>query len=207
LRPSGSSGVLVTSLSGFHHYQLHEAQTWEHQALCRARPVAGAKSAKLKVETVILEVLGQKRDAQMLARDVMEMRIKMLDHLSSKSDAIINLKHDGGGLVDIEFLAQYARLSFGGEGRRTSELLLHLPADVPELWQQQSTFLAQTYLDYRQMENALRVELWRSIGQLPNDATATEWETMLRHAPITTPDALTQRMMKVHQLFHRLLNF
>jgi len=56
------------------------------------------------------------------------------------------------------------------------------------------------------MENSLRVELWRSIGHLPKAASATEWETMLRHTSITTPDELTQRMTQVHQLFHRLLH-
>jgi len=210
LRPSGCSGVLVTSLAGFRDYQLHEAQTWEHQALCRGRAVAGTDSAKAQVTEVVQEVLNQPRDHQTLATDVITMRNKMFDHLASKSATTINLKQDRGGLVDIEFLAQYARLSFGAHGNitasRTSELLFQLPAHAPELWQKKSEFLAQTYLDYRQMENALRVELWRSIGQLPNDSTATEWETMSRHASITTPDELTQRMTQVHQLFHRLLN-
>jgi len=206
LRPSGCSGVLVTSLAGFRDYQLHEAQSWEHQALCRARAVAGTDLAKEQLTRIIQEVLNQPRDHHALAADVITMRNKMLDHLASKSATIINLKQDRGGLVDIEFLAQYARLVFGAHGSRTSELLFQLPAHAPELWQQQSEFLAQTYLDYRQMENALRVELWCSIGQLPKAASATEWETMLRHTSITTPDELTQRMTQVHQLFHRLLH-
>ncbi|MDQ6997148.1 MAG: bifunctional [glutamate--ammonia ligase]-adenylyl-L-tyrosine phosphorylase/[glutamate--ammonia-ligase] adenylyltransferase [Mariprofundus sp.] len=206
LRPSGSSGVLVTSLTGFHDYQLNEAQTWEHQALCRARAAAGPENAKAAVEAVILEVLGQKRNAQTLAADVMEMRAKMLDHLGSKSDAVINLKQDAGGLVDIEFLAQYARLIFGSGSRRVIDMLKNLPADAPEAWHQSIPFLADTYRDYRQMENVLRVELWASIGKLPGDASATEWETMRRHAAITSPDALRQRMAKVRLLFNELLS-
>ncbi len=206
LRPSGSSGVLVTSLSGFHDYQLNEAHTWEHQALCRARPAAGPESAKAQVVKVIQEVLDQPRDPLPLAADVVEMRGKMLDHLGSKSDSLINLKHDTGGLVDIEFLAQYARLAFGGDGKRTIDILNYLPDETPAAWHEQATFLADTYLDYRQMENALRVELWRSIGKLPNDASATEWETMSRHAAITSPDALNRRMTEVHLLFKTLLH-
>ena len=206
LRPSGSSGVLVTSLNGFHDYQLHEAQTWEHQALCRARPAAGSESAKAEVESVIQDVLGQKRSAQMLAADVMEMRTRMLDHLGSKSDAVINLKQDAGGLVDIEFLAQYARLVFGSGSRRVIDVLNNLPVDIPDAWQQSAEFLADTYLDYRQMENVLRVELWASIGSLPSDVSATEWETMRRHAAIISPDALRQRMAKVRLLFNELLS-
>jgi len=205
LRPSGSSGVLVTSLIGFHDYQLHEAQTWEHQALCRARAAAGPDKAKAAVQAVVTEILDQQRDGQLLAADVLKMRRKMLDHLASRTDAVINLKHDAGGLVDIEFLAQYARLAFGGAGSRTIDLLHDLPDSAPEAWREAANWLADTYLNYRQMENALRVELWRSIGKLPNDASATEWETMRRHALITSPELLIQRMQKVHLLFNQLL--
>jgi len=210
LRPSGCSGVLVTSLNGFHAYQLHEAQTWEHQALCRARPVAGTDTAKIQLTTVIQEVLEQQFDPALLAADVLEMRGKMLDHLASKSDAIINLKQDAGGLVDIEFLAQYARLAFPrgkrGNQRRCSDILNNLPKQAPDIWHQHGAQLADTYLDYRQMENALRVELWNSIGNLSSDPTATAWETMSRHAAITTPQALKQRMLETHALFQYLLN-
>ncbi|GAV19251.1 glutamate-ammonia-ligase adenylyltransferase [Mariprofundus micogutta] len=206
LRPSGSSGVLVTNISGFRHYQRHEAQTWEHQALCRARPAAGPESAKESVEMAVKEVLDLQRDPVVIAADVIEMRQKMIDHLGSKNSDVKNLKHDAGGLVDIEFLAQYARLNFGGNRRRTTDVLRELPASVPEAWKQEADWLADTYLDYRQMENALRVELWRSIGKLPTDAEATEWETMRRHAAIKAPDALMERMQQVHRVFNLLLS-
>jgi len=206
LRPSGNSGVLVTSLKGFHDYQLHEAQTWEHQALCRARAVAGPASACKEVSQIVDEILNQPRDPVQLAAEVIGMRQKMIDHLASKSEEMINLKHDAGGLVDIEFLAQYARLAFGACGRGTVEILHGVVGrPVPESWQKQSEFLASTYLDYRQMENALRVELWRSIGKLPADVAATEWETMRRHAAIHSPDVLKERMQRVHGLFLELL--
>ncbi|MFQ5518524.1 MAG: bifunctional [glutamate--ammonia ligase]-adenylyl-L-tyrosine phosphorylase/[glutamate--ammonia-ligase] adenylyltransferase [Mariprofundus sp.] len=205
LRPSGSSGVLVTNISGFSDYQFNEAQTWEHQALCRARPAAGPEMAKAKVEAVIQTVLDQQRDLQTLAADVTEMRLKMLDHLGSKDKSIINLKHDAGGLVDIEFLAQYARLAFAGNNRRTMDIFHQLPESAPAAWQEQAKFLADTYLDYRQMENALRVELWSSIGKLPADRSATEWETMSRHAGICSPDKLRERMLKVRRIFNELL--
>jgi len=206
LRPSGSSGVLVTSIAGFRSYQFNEAQTWEHQALCRARAVAGPIAACAAVEVVVAAVLNQQRDAVALAADVMAMRQKMLEHLASKSDAMIDLKHDAGGLVDIEFLAQYARLAFGGSGRKAIDILNHLPDSAPAAWRSEGGWLADSYLDYRQMENALRVELWRSIGKLPNDANATEWETMRRHAAIHSPDALLLRMHRVHQCFNELLH-
>jgi glutamate-ammonia-ligase adenylyltransferase len=167
--------------------------------------VAGQAADRQRVDAVVGEVLDQKHDAAMLAADVVSMRQKMLDHLASKSDAIINLKQDAGGLVDIEFLAQFARLAFGGHARRTIDIFHQLPACAPDAWQQQADFLAETYLNYRQMENALRVELWRSIGKLPNDPAATEWETMRRHAAIQSPGALQTRMQAVRQLFNALL--
>lgn len=205
LRPSGSSGVLVTSLKGFQDYQRYEAQTWEHQALCRARAVAGPEAACKAVDEVVNEILGQARDPKELAADVVSMRQKMLDHLSSKTAESISLKQDAGGLVDIEFLAQYARLAFAIPARRTVDILAGLVGKAPDAWISEADFLAQSYLDYRQMENAVRVELWRSIGQLSADKRATEWETMRRHASIHTPDALQQRMTEVHAVFRKLL--
>jgi len=208
LRPSGQSGVLVTGLNGFRDYQLHHAQSWEHQALCRARTVAGPAAARKAVGGVIDEVLNLKRDAGKLAREIMAMRHKMLDHLASKSEEIINLKHDAGGLVDIEFLAQYVRLVFGGNHRGTVEVLSHMAStnDVPEAWRTHAGWLAKTYLDYRQMENTLRVELWQSIGRLPADAECPEWETMRRHAAICSPEQLRDTMKQVHVCFKQLLH-
>jgi len=205
LRPSGSSGVLVTGLAGFRDYQLHEAQTWEHQALCRARPVAGSAADRARVNDVVTQVLNQPREHAALAADVVIMRRKMLDHLASKSDMIINLKHDAGGLVDIEFLAQFARLAFGVDARRSIDILHLLPESAPDSWHRNAGFLADSYLNYRQMENALRVELWRSIGKLPVDPAATEWETMRRHAGIQSPATLRRQMRQVHDIFNSLL--
>ncbi|MDX8405105.1 MAG: bifunctional [glutamate--ammonia ligase]-adenylyl-L-tyrosine phosphorylase/[glutamate--ammonia-ligase] adenylyltransferase [Mariprofundus sp.] len=208
LRPSGSSGVLVTGLSGFEHYQRHQAQTWEHQALCRARPVSGPDQARTAVAAVIRSVLDLPRDRVVLAAEVVTMRRKMLDHLAAKSESIINLKHDAGGLVDIEFLAQYARLAFPAKdsGSRAIDLLNHLPAAAPSAWRSHGCWLADSYRLYRDMENALRVELWRSIGALPNDASATEWETMRRHTSMHSPALLLARMQQVHQIFNTLLH-
>ncbi len=208
LRPSGNSGILVTNLSGFRDYQLHKAHTWEHQALCRARSVAGPERACAAVNNVMGEVLKQSADIKKLAEDVDQMRRKMLKHLASKSASIMNLKQDVGGLVDIEFMAQFARLAFGGTHRGTVETLRHMAlADgVPEAWKTHAGWLADTWLDYRRMENVLRVELWRSIDSLPVDAGCAEWETMRRHASIRGPEQLRDTMKQVHVCFKRLLH-
>jgi glutamate-ammonia-ligase adenylyltransferase len=206
LRPSGSSGVLVTNLNGFREYQLNRAQTWEHQALCRARVVAGPRQARLAVEDVVTHVLAQPRDSASLAQEVINMRQKMLDHLASKSSDTINLKHDAGGLVDIEFLAQYAKLAFGGAGRGTVDILHCVPDKAPAGWRDETDWLAQTYLDYRQMDNTLRVELWQSVSKLSVDPQAPEWETMRRHVNIQNPDILRAVMVRAHTVFMQLLN-
>lgn len=208
LRPSGNSGVLVTTLDGFRDYQLTEAQTWEHQALCRARAVTGTDEVQTQVMTVLQEVLELPREYQILAADVMQMREKMLEHLSSKTASIINLKHDAGGLVDIEFLAQYACLAFGSQQigyYSTVDSLLNLPESVPEMWRDAGVMLAKTYILYREMENALRVELWQSIGKLSLDKHAPEWETMRRHTSMKSPQDLQETMQQVHRYFHQLL--
>lgn len=205
LRPSGRSGVLVTNLKGFHDYQHNNAQTWEHQALTRARPVAGPVTAREAVAAVVDEVLNLPRDPMRLAHDVLQMRAKMLNHLASKSEKVIDLKQDAGGLVDIEFLAQYARLAYGGGRLGTASILSHLPETAPSAWCETGARLAETYDRYRQMENALRVELWGSIGRLPADPDATEWETMRRHAAITSPEALREEMRQTRECFNCLL--
>ena len=121
LRPSGNSGLLVTSLAAFADYQRRDAWTWEHQALVRTRVVAGHPRLAEGFEEVRREVLGRERDTQALREEVVKMRHKMRDHLGGKSgEGEFDLKHDPGGMVDIEFLCQFAVLSMGHE---TPELL------------------------------------------------------------------------------------
>ena len=117
LRPSGNSGLLVSSLKAFREYQLEEAWTWEHQALVRARVVAGNDALKQQFETVRREVVGLERDQGQLITEVIEMRQKMREHLGSKpgENDSFNLKQDSGGIVDIEFLVQYLALAHSGE--------------------------------------------------------------------------------------------
>ena len=112
LRPSGNSGLLVSSLNAFNDYQRKEAWTWEHQALVRARVVAGSPALAKRFEEVRRDILAQPRDAVTLQGEVAHMREKMREHLGSKptgNDAqrVFHLKQDRGGIVDIEFMVQY----------------------------------------------------------------------------------------------------
>ncbi|MGJ7460566.1 bifunctional [glutamate--ammonia ligase]-adenylyl-L-tyrosine phosphorylase/[glutamate--ammonia-ligase] adenylyltransferase [Halomonas sp. MA07-2] len=121
LRPSGNSGLLVSSLNAFADYQRRDAWTWEHQALVRARVVAGHARLAGGFDAIRGEILGREREREALREEVVKMRHKMRDHLGGKSEeGEFDLKHDPGGMVDIEFLCQYAVLAMGHE---TPELL------------------------------------------------------------------------------------
>ncbi|MFQ3789494.1 bifunctional [glutamate--ammonia ligase]-adenylyl-L-tyrosine phosphorylase/[glutamate--ammonia-ligase] adenylyltransferase [Halomonas sp. A29] len=121
LRPSGNAGLLATTLEAFGEYQRREAWTWEHQALVRARVVAGHPRLAQGFDAVRSEILGRERECQALREEVVKMRQKMRDHLGGKvGQGEFDLKHDPGGMVDIEFLCQFAVLSMGHE---TPELL------------------------------------------------------------------------------------
>ena len=115
LRPSGNSGLLVSSLAAFARYQAESAWVWEHQALVRARPVAGDAQLAERFAAVRHEVLCRVRDRADLAREVGAMREKMRAHLGSgamaQNEGLFDLKQDAGGIVDIEFMVQFAVLA------------------------------------------------------------------------------------------------
>ena len=108
--------MLVSSLKAFEEYQLRHAWTWEHQALVRARLVAGDAALGALFDDLRLRILAQPRELPKLRADVLEMRQKMRDHLSStaknKNSPVFDLKHDAGGIVDIEFMVQYGVLAW-----------------------------------------------------------------------------------------------
>jgi glutamate-ammonia-ligase adenylyltransferase len=114
LRPSGNSGLLVSSFTAFSDYQHSQAWTWEHQALVRVRAVAGDGNVAQKFAKLRAEVLCKSRDILVLKDEVVAMRQKMRDHLLSGSDknAEFDIKQGAGGIVDIEFMVQYAVLAW-----------------------------------------------------------------------------------------------
>ncbi len=107
LRPSGASGLLVSTLEAFDEYQQQEAWTWEHQALVRARLIYGDAQLQQGFALVRQHTLTQEREEATLRQKVIEMRHKMRDHLGSKKIGLFDLKQDEGGITDIEFIAQY----------------------------------------------------------------------------------------------------
>ena len=110
LRPDGDSGVLMSDLAAYELYQKNRAWTWEHQALVRARAVAGSERVIESFNRVRAEVLRTPRDEVKLSDDVYAMRMKMRNYLDRSSDKLFDLKQGRGGMVDIEFIAQYLLL-------------------------------------------------------------------------------------------------
>ncbi|GAB3369588.1 bifunctional [glutamate--ammonia ligase]-adenylyl-L-tyrosine phosphorylase/[glutamate--ammonia-ligase] adenylyltransferase [Spongiibacter taiwanensis] len=116
LRPSGNSGLLVSSFKAFQEYQDKQAWTWEHQALVRARVVAGDEHLAAQFSRLRREVLSRPRDVPVLLAEVVSMREKMRGHLlpagGAEKNAQFDLKQSPGGIVDIEFMVQYAVLAW-----------------------------------------------------------------------------------------------
>jgi glutamate-ammonia-ligase adenylyltransferase len=111
LRPSGNKGPLAVSLSSFVDYQANEAWTWEHMALTRARVIAGPPDFAARVEAAIREALTRPREAGKLKEDVLAMRRRLAEAKGSTSPW--EVKQVPGGLIDIEFIAQYLMLLNG----------------------------------------------------------------------------------------------
>ncbi|MBM6551406.1 bifunctional [glutamate--ammonia ligase]-adenylyl-L-tyrosine phosphorylase/[glutamate--ammonia-ligase] adenylyltransferase [Marinomonas ostreistagni] len=113
LRPSGNSGLLVASLEAFQEYQEKEAWVWEHQALCRARALAGDPAVVSEFERIRAKILSRERDCQALKQDVIKMREKMRAHLDTGGEGKgFDLKQGAGGIIDIEFMVQYLVLAW-----------------------------------------------------------------------------------------------
>jgi glutamate-ammonia-ligase adenylyltransferase len=107
LRPSGSSGILVSHIDSFHDYQMKDAWIWEHQALIKARPICGEKILAERFNRIRREVLARWRSKAELQAAVVDMREKMRKELLKPKRDIFDLRQGAGGIVDIEFLVQY----------------------------------------------------------------------------------------------------
>ncbi|MBC3805813.1 bifunctional [glutamate--ammonia ligase]-adenylyl-L-tyrosine phosphorylase/[glutamate--ammonia-ligase] adenylyltransferase [Undibacterium seohonense] len=111
LRPDGASGLMVSSVKAFERYQEKSAWLWEHQALTRARFCAGDTNIGASFETIRERVLRLERDQVQLKTEVINMRKKMREANVNRSE-LFDLKHDHGGMIDIEFMVQYLVLRY-----------------------------------------------------------------------------------------------
>lgn len=154
LRPSGSAGMLVSTLDAFEEYQRNEAWTWEHQALVRARIVYGEPALSQRFEAIRRQILCLPRNAASLQKEVREMREKMYAHLSHKYKERWDIKADEGGITDIEFITQYLVLRYAFlepklTGWSDNVRILELLARYNKMTQQEADALTQAYVTLR----------------------------------------------------------
>jgi glutamate-ammonia-ligase adenylyltransferase len=165
LRPNGESGLVVSSMESFRKYQLESAWVWEHQALTRARFSAGDPAVGVAFEKIRCEVLCQQRDLDKLRVDIVEMRQKMMDSHATRGDlrdTVFDLKHDPGGLVDVEFIVQYLVLGYSHAhreltGNKGNIALLKMAADAGLIPGDLAETVRNAYRDYRRLQHGLRL--------------------------------------------------
>ncbi|WP_322106813.1 bifunctional [glutamate--ammonia ligase]-adenylyl-L-tyrosine phosphorylase/[glutamate--ammonia-ligase] adenylyltransferase [Paraburkholderia sp. J41] len=168
LRPNGESGLLVTDLDAFRRYQLREgdaantAWVWEHQALTRARFSAGDADIGRAFEAIRVQVLTTPRDAAPLAKEIVEMRQRVEDGHPNRT-ALFDLKHDRGGMVDIEFLVQYWVLLHAAQDpeliRNTGNIaLLREVSRFGLMGADEAETIGSAYRLYRKLQHQLRLD-------------------------------------------------
>ncbi len=178
LRPNGESGLLVTDLDSFRRYQIREgdaantAWVWEHQALSRARYCAGDTAIGAAFESIRADVLTMERDAPTLAREVAAMREKVAAGHPNRSE-LFDLKHDRGGMVDIEFIVQYWVLLHSREHREFVRnagniTLLKIAARSGLITEAEAESIGAVYRHYRKLQHTLRLDGMEKARVVPD---------------------------------------
>ncbi|MEW6342616.1 MAG: bifunctional [glutamate--ammonia ligase]-adenylyl-L-tyrosine phosphorylase/[glutamate--ammonia-ligase] adenylyltransferase [Pseudomonadota bacterium] len=168
LRPNGESGLLVTDLDAFRRYQLREgdaantAWVWEHQALTRARYCAGDAEIGASFEAIREQVLTTPREAGPLAREIVEMRERVEAGHPNRTE-LFDLKHDRGGMVDIEFTVQYWVLLHAARDpeliRNTGNIaLLREVSRFGMMSEEEAETVGAAYRTYRKLQHKLRLD-------------------------------------------------
>ncbi|MGH8550056.1 MAG: bifunctional [glutamate--ammonia ligase]-adenylyl-L-tyrosine phosphorylase/[glutamate--ammonia-ligase] adenylyltransferase [Methylococcales bacterium] len=156
LRPSGRAGFLVSHLEAFEQYQLKQAWTWEHQALVRARFVAGDIALRKRFDEVRARVLTGKRAFPGLKKEVREMREKMRETRATREKGVFDLKQGIGGIADIEFIVQFGVLLNAHKNRNllkfsdTIRLLDNL-SETCFLTHEDAEILKSAYFEFRNL--------------------------------------------------------
>ena len=210
LRPSGNSGPIAASLASFSQYQESAAWTWEHMALTRARLVTGPAALQDAVRAVIEKTLRRPRDPAKLLFDVSDMRRRMAGQ--HKSDNVWEVKHLRGGMVDIEFIAQYLQLRWAAEHPSilkggTSESLTEA-AHLGLLAEADAELLLESMRMWSAIQQVLRQTIQGSFFE--DHAPGRLKEVLVRAAGATHFDGLKQlmadRAAAVLAVFQRLID-
>jgi glutamate-ammonia-ligase adenylyltransferase len=161
LRPDGASGLLVSGIAAFSEYQRLHAWVWEHQALTRGRFVAGNQQVGNRFEAIRKEVLCAKRDLAKLRSEILNMRSKMLEAHPNTS-GLFDIKHDRGGIIDVEFIVQYLVLGHAHvhpvlTGNIGNLALLKLAAELKLLPADLTEQVRNGYREFRRLQHGLRL--------------------------------------------------
>jgi glutamate-ammonia-ligase adenylyltransferase len=162
LRPNGDAGLLACTVEAFREYELKHAWIWEHQALTRARFVAGDPAVGARFDAIRQEVLTQQRDPAKLKEEVLAMRQRMLDSHASNSETEFDLKQDPGGIIDVEFIVQFLILAHAHQHPQLTQnlgniALLGIAADLGLIATELADPVRNAYRDYRRMQHAARL--------------------------------------------------
>src|SRR5690606_9241548 len=157
LRPNGTSGLLVNSIEAFAQYQHEQAWVWEHQALTRARFVVGDQQVGEIFEQMRKEILCQPRDLAELKQDILMMRTKMLDAHPNPT-LLFDIKHDRGGIIDVEFIVQYLVLGYAHRypqltGNIGNIALLKLAGELGLTAAEKANNALKAYREFRRMQH------------------------------------------------------
>lgn len=161
LRPNGASGLLACSLEAFSQYQHEQAWVWEHQALTRARFVTGDQQLGKLFEQTRKDILCEQRDLAQLRQQILRMREKMLDAHPNPT-ALFDIKHDRGGIIDVEFIVQYLVLGYAHSypqltGNIGNIALLKLAAELGLIPAQTAQQVLTAYREFRRLQHRLRL--------------------------------------------------
>jgi len=174
LRPTGAKGPLVQSIDAFRNYLSTGAETWEHQSLVNSRFVAGDRNVGKEFSASMQALLYREHDTEQLAADIRSMRQRMQDERGKEDASQYNIKQGNGGMVDIEFIAQYLQLRHGNRHERvrlpgTMNALRALTKDGL-LSADDRRALLDAYLFLRRLDSRLRIVSNQSTSFLSRDA-------------------------------------
>ncbi|MDT8316666.1 MAG: bifunctional [glutamate--ammonia ligase]-adenylyl-L-tyrosine phosphorylase/[glutamate--ammonia-ligase] adenylyltransferase [bacterium] len=211
LRPSGSSGTLVASLDSFAEYHKKSSQTWERQALTRARLTSGDEEFGSKVISVIEDAVYKNGASAQVGAEIARVRARMEIELAKEKDGIYNVKTGKGGIVDIEFLVQFLLLKYGGARPeiRTPNTLHALDRikDAEILSGKEHRVLSETYVFLRTIENGLRIVHDQSVNRL--DTNSKDFTMLARRLSYDSSELLTEyklRTLRTRNVYSRYLS-
>lgn len=202
LRPDGASGLLANSIEAFSQYQHNQAWVWEHQALTRARFVTGDQQVGSLFEQIRKEILCQPRDLARLKQDILMMREKMLDAHPNPT-TLFDIKHDRGGIIDVEFIVQYLVLGYANKypqltGNIGNIALLKLAGELGLIPADTAQQVLTAYREFRRLQHRLRLN---ADPELAGSAASQEKSTGFARIEA---DYLSHARLAVLQLWERV---